>query len=52
MQDEADPDARQRVLDIAKQDTPPGISYQATAVAIAEALESIGDTCPECETNA
>jgi hypothetical protein len=50
MQDRADPDARQRALDIARQDPPPGISYQAAAVAIAELLESIGDICPECES--
>ena len=48
MQDRADPDARQHAFDIARDDPPPGISYQAAAVAIAEVLESVGDTCPEC----
>jgi hypothetical protein len=46
MQDRVDPDARQRALDIARQDPPIGISYQAAPVAIAEVLDSIGDTCP------
>jgi tellurite resistance protein len=51
MKDQADPDARQRALDVARQDPPLGVSYQAAAVVIAEALESIGDTCPECESS-
>jgi hypothetical protein len=48
MQDRADPHARERALEIASKDPPPGISAQAAAVAIAEVLDSIGDTCPEC----
>src|SRR4029077_5672133 len=48
MQDRADPDARERAVDIAREDPPPGVSPQAAAVAIAEVLDSIGDTCPEC----
>ncbi|MBO4227707.1 hypothetical protein [Bradyrhizobium neotropicale] len=48
MQDRADPHARDRAFDIALQDPPPGVSSQAAAVAIAEVLDSIGDTCPEC----
>jgi hypothetical protein len=39
--DRADPHARDRALDT-------GVSAQAAAVAIAEVLDSIGDTCPEC----
>ena len=48
MQDRADPHARERAFAIARQDPPPGISPQATAVAVAEVLDSIGDACPEC----
>ena len=48
MQDRADPYARQHAFDIARRDPPPGISSKAAAVVIAEVLESIGDTCPEC----
>jgi hypothetical protein len=48
MQDRADPHARERAFAIARQDSPPGVSPQAAAVAIAEVLDTIGDTCPEC----
>jgi hypothetical protein len=48
MQDRADPHARDRALDIARQEPPQGVSPQAAAVAVAELLDSIGDTCPEC----
>jgi hypothetical protein len=48
MQDRADPHARQRGFDIAREERPPGVSPQAAAVAIAEVLDSIGDSCPEC----
>jgi hypothetical protein len=48
MQDRADPHARERALDIARQEPPVGVSAQAAAAAITEALDSIGDTCPEC----
>jgi hypothetical protein len=47
-QDRADPHARERAFDIARENPPPGVSSKAAAVAIAEELESIGDTCPEC----
>jgi hypothetical protein len=50
MQDRADLHARQRAFAIARQDQPSGVSPEATAVAIAEVLDSIGDTCPECLT--
>lgn len=46
--DRADPHARDRALDMARQDPPTGVSAQAAAVAIGEVLDSIGDTCPEC----
>jgi hypothetical protein len=48
MQDRADPHARERAFEAARQDPPPGVSAQAAAVAIAEVLDSIGDICPEC----
>jgi len=48
MQDRADPHARDRAFDTARRDPPAGVSPEAAAVAIAEVLDSIGDTCPEC----
>jgi hypothetical protein len=42
------PTAHERAFDIARQDPPPGISPQEATIAIAEVLDSIGDTCPEC----
>ena len=48
MQDRADPHARDRAFQIARMDPPAGVSSKAAAVAIAEVLDSIGDTCPEC----
>ena len=44
--------ARERAFVIARQEPPPGLSPKAAAVAIAEVLESIGDTCPECPPRA
>jgi hypothetical protein len=46
--DRADPHARHRAFDVARRCLPPGVSSQAAVVAIAEVLDSIGDTCPEC----
>jgi hypothetical protein len=51
MHDRADPHARERAFDIARRDPAPGNSAQAAAVAIAEVLDSIGDTCPECASD-
>jgi hypothetical protein len=48
MQNRADPNARERAFDVARQDPPAGVSSQAAAVAIAEVLDSMGDNCPEC----
>jgi hypothetical protein len=48
MQDRADPHARQRAFDIARQDPPLGMTPDAAAVEITEVLDGIGDTCPEC----
>ena len=52
MKDRADPHARERAFVIARQEPPPGLSPKAAAVVIAEVLESIGDTCPECPPRA
>jgi hypothetical protein len=51
MIDRGDPHAGDRAFDSARQDPPPGISPKAAAVVIAEVLESIGDTCPECPSD-
>ena len=48
MQDREDPHARERAFEIARQDPPPGVSAEDAALAVAEVLDSIGDTCPEC----
>ena len=48
MQDRAHPHARDRAFDTARRDPPAGVSPEAAAVAIAEVLDSIGDTCPKC----
>jgi hypothetical protein len=48
MRDKADPHARDRAFDVARRDPPPGVSSEDAVVAIAEVLDGIGDTCPEC----
>ncbi len=48
MQDRADPHARAQAFAVARQDPPPDVSPDAAAIAVAEVLDSIGDTCPEC----
>ncbi|WP_312010934.1 MULTISPECIES: hypothetical protein [unclassified Bradyrhizobium] len=48
MQDGANPHARERALEIARKSAPPGVSPQVAAGAVAQVLDSIGDTCPEC----
>jgi hypothetical protein len=48
MRDRADPRARERAFDVARDDPPTGVSPQAAAVVIVEVLDSIGNTCPEC----
>jgi hypothetical protein len=47
-QDRAGPHARERAMDIARHDPPPGLSPDAAAAEVREVLDSIGDTCPEC----
>jgi hypothetical protein len=48
MQDRADPHARERAFDIARQDAPDGLSRAEAVAEIEDVLASIGDTCPEC----
>jgi hypothetical protein len=48
MQDRADPHARERAFEIARQDQPPGVSPDEAAAEVRDLLDSIGDTCPEC----
>jgi hypothetical protein len=48
MRDRADPHARERGFEIARHGPPSGVSPRAAAVAIAEVLDGIGDSCPEC----
>ncbi|WLC16642.1 hypothetical protein [Bradyrhizobium diazoefficiens] len=46
--DRADPHARERAIDIARQDHPPGVSPEEAVAELRDVLESLGDTCPEC----
>ncbi|GLR99286.1 hypothetical protein GCM10007858_69290 [Bradyrhizobium liaoningense] len=48
MQDRADPHARERAFDIARQYPPPGVSLDEAFAEVRDVLDSIGDTCPEC----
>ena len=52
MQDRADPYARERAYEIARQDPPFGISPEEAVAEIRDVLESMGETCPECPTDA
>lgn len=51
-QDRADPHARDRAIEIARRDMPPGISPEAAIAEVRDVLDSIGDTCPECPAGA
>jgi hypothetical protein len=48
MRDRSDPHAREHALLVARQDPPPGFSLEQAAAAVRDALDAIGDTCPEC----
>jgi hypothetical protein len=48
MQDRADPHAHERAFEIARREPPPGLCEETAAITIAEVLDGIGDTCPEC----
>ncbi|MGY4600266.1 hypothetical protein ACVWXL_008012 [Bradyrhizobium sp. GM22.5] len=43
-----DPHARDRALDIARQEHPDGLSPDQAVAELRGVLDSIGDTCPEC----
>ncbi|WLB24299.1 hypothetical protein [Bradyrhizobium japonicum] len=47
--DRADPHAREHALDIARQEPPDGLSPDQAVTEVREVLDSIGDTCPECD---
>jgi len=48
MQDRADPHARERAFDIARQDSPTGFSPEEAVAEVRHVLDSMGDSCPEC----
>ena len=51
MRGRSDPHPRERAVEAARHDPPPGVSPDAVAVAeVREVLDSIGDLCPECPT--
>jgi hypothetical protein len=47
--DRADPHAREKAFRIAREDPLGGLSTDQAVAAIRQVLDSIGDTCPECE---
>jgi hypothetical protein len=51
MQDRADPHARERAFDVARQDPPTGVYAQAAAAAITEVLDSIGNLLTPVPSN-
>jgi acetyl-CoA acetyltransferase len=48
MLDRADPHARERAFEIARQDPPSGASSEGPLAELHDVLDSIGDACPEC----
>ncbi|KYG21736.1 hypothetical protein SE92_17010 [Bradyrhizobium sp. AT1] len=46
--DRADPHARARAIDLARQEPPAGVSPDEAIAEIRDVLDSIGDICPEC----
>jgi len=46
--DRADPHARDRAFDIARQAPPFGVSPEEAVAEVDDVLGSIGDTCPDC----
>lgn len=47
--DRSDPHAREQALDMARQEPPDGLSPDQAVSAVRDVLDSIGDTCPECD---
>ena len=50
MYDRADPHAKERAFTFAREDLPAGVSPNQAVAEIRDVLESIGDTCPECQS--
>jgi hypothetical protein len=50
MRDRSDPHARERAVEAARHDPPPGASPDAAVAEVREVLDSIGDLCLECPT--
>jgi hypothetical protein len=50
MRDRSDPHARERAVQAARHDPPPGVSPDAAVAEVREVLDSIGDLCTECPT--
>jgi hypothetical protein len=48
MQDRADPHARERAFDLARRQPPQGAPPEAAVATVAEVLDGIGDSCPDC----
>ena len=46
--DRADPHARARAIDLAREVPPAGVSPDEATAELRDVLDSIGDTCPEC----
>ncbi|MHC2462464.1 hypothetical protein [Bradyrhizobium embrapense] len=46
--DRADPHARERAFETARQDHPGSVSADEAVAEVRDVLDSIGDTCPEC----
>jgi hypothetical protein len=50
--DGADPRSRERAFDIARRDPPPDLSPEKAVAEVRDVLDSIGDSFPECSTQA
>jgi len=49
IRDSTDPSAWRKAREVAKSEPFPGTTSKASAAAIDETMQWIGDTCPECE---
>ena len=49
--DRADPHARQRAFETAREDPPSGFTPDEAVAELGDVLDSIGDTCPECPSS-
>jgi hypothetical protein len=47
--DRSDPHARQQALRIAHEEPPAGLSSDEAVAVVRAVLDSVGDTCPECQ---